>query len=633
MESSRSLHVGSTAGGGNNAAELHRVAVLAIELRDKLAELELQMKLLKPIATEILRTVDNRQGFSGNSSFEPSNRGYGSLDDVFSTTDVRAGAPTGMSYGGGGGTSDMLVGLRWDFDDHSPGSRDLGSGTSMSSETHGADKASANYLWKRMMKRSQKRQNVMGGYPSQGSRNQVPYDEAAFSKDSFEVRSVMAEIGSTESLDKPRDGTPGDLSNSSNVSLPSMETQPPRGDSTNVIPFDLLPFENSEYLMLLRFIRAARLPYILKTSPIYTVLKIWLGKIGIGETYFGFVLLFSTIIMCLHLQACTYWFFGKLGNFTNASIRVVQNKTSSEQYAWGFFQGVGNTFPLIFQPENAMERWVVIIFAFLNAVLYAVVVGNFSSYVVGLNASARLYRQKMDELHDYMSWKKIPRTTKEKVIRYYEIKYRGKFFEEGTLLAEMNESLRTEIAVHNCRELIEKVPFLRRQQNDGRDEQFLGRIARSLSVGYYVAGDFIIRQGEIGTEMYFIVTGKVNILVNNNQVATFSDGAFFGEVALIANIPRTASVVAAQPSIIYRLTRNEFMDILLEFDDMRVRIDRIYQERMAKVRAERALADADKPPDQRVPLPPAPGPARMPPTASAMAENEGDESNEVSEEE
>ncbi|KAI8855239.1 cyclic nucleotide-binding-like protein, partial [Chytridium lagenaria] len=179
-------------------------------------------------------------------------------------------------------------------------------------------------------------------------------------------------------------------------------------------------------------------------------------------------------------------------------------------------------------------------------------------------------------------------------MRYYEIKYRGKFFEEGTLLGEMNDSLRTEIAVHNCRELIEKVPFLRRQANDGRDEQFIGRIARSLSVGYYVNGDYIIRQGEIGTEMYFIVTGVVHIIVNGNRVATFTDGAFFGEVALIANIPRTASVVAAAPSIIYKLTRNEFMDILLEFDDMRVRIDRIYQERMAKVRAERALVEAQR---------------------------------------
>ncbi|KAJ3109284.1 anaphase-promoting complex subunit Hcn1 [Phlyctochytrium planicorne] len=359
-------------------------------------------------------------------------------------------------------------------------------------------------------------------------------------------------------------------------------------DIITIVPFDLIPFQGSDYFLFLRYLRVFRLPETFKRSPIYSRMRMYLEKkMGIGETYFGFIVLFSVIIMALHIQACAYWIAER--NYNGLAYKTMQGRAPWDQYVWGFFQGVGNTFPLIYQPENFIERWIVIFFAFINAVLYAVVVGSFSSYVVGLNASARLYRQKIDELNDYMHWKRIPKATKDKVLVYYEIKYRGKFFEESTLLGEMNESLRTEIAVHNCRELIEKVPFLRRQQNDGRDEQFLGRIARSLSVGYYVNDDFIIRQGEIGTEMYFIVTGKVNIIVNGNQVASFTD-----EVALIANIPRTASVIAATPSIIYKLTRTEFMDILLEFDDMRVRIDRIYQERMAKVRAERAMAEMVK---------------------------------------
>jgi CRP-like cAMP-binding protein len=58
------------------------------------------------------------------------------------------------------------------------------------------------------------------------------------------------------------------------------------------------------------------------------------------------------------------------------------------------------------------------------------------------------------------------------------------------------------------------------------------------------------------------------------------------EVALIANIPRTATVQAAVSTCLYRLTRADFMVILGEFDDMRIRIDRIYQERMKKVKEE-----------------------------------------------
>ncbi|ORY48993.1 camp-binding domain-like protein [Rhizoclosmatium globosum] len=157
---------------------------------------------------------------------------------------------------------------------------------------------------------------------------------------------------------------------------------------------------------------------------------------------------------------------------------------------------------------------------------------------------------------------------------------------KGTLLNEMNDSLRMEIAAHNCRQLIQKVGFLRREVGDGRDELFVGRIATALTACYFVPGDVIITQGEIGYEMYFILHGCVDIVVNGKRVVQFKDGAFFGELALIANIPRTASVQAASSCMLYRLTRPDFMSILAEFEDMRKRIDVIYNERMAKVKLE-----------------------------------------------
>ncbi|KAJ3218421.1 anaphase-promoting complex subunit Hcn1 [Dinochytrium kinnereticum] len=768
MDSSRSLGVSTVP----CSPEYNRIAALAIELRDKLSEVELQLKLIKPIAAEILRTVDNRHD-------DPT---Y-SKDPVIHAFNNTPSTAT---------DSEMLVGIRWDFEEYSsaPSSvHNSNTGGSTEFPVDSLEKSTASYLWKRMMKKSAKKFNTPSStavVASTAARSSVYGEDAASrnlmpkSRESVDAGSITAEVGSVDVLDREfatssrREGerelgncvsssssstsnnihwdsvasgihekqdskdstrlpstgalvphrqasfllksdsvhssqgaSGGKASRRANVRLESRlgnndvavggfvksvsailsplspgiaspadssapmvvdygaaaaaggsrvkavgnsglssskgvdEPSPPpvavyylflvwiipimvafdvnsfqreftittsviflsdsilqsltiRSDKIDqsslrlwilrylahnllidiitIIPFDLLPFGGSDYLLFLRYLRVMRLHEILKKSPIYVKLRYFLEKrMGIGETYFGFFVLFAVIIMSLHVQACAYWTAGRLANFSSTSIKTVQNRTAADQ------------------PDNFVERWIVIFFAFINAVLYAVVVGSFSSYVVGLNASARLYRQKVDELNDYMEWKKLPRGTREKVMRYYEIKYRGKFFEESTLLGEMNDSLRTEIAVHNCRELIEKVPFLRRQQNDGRDDQFIGRIARSLSVGYYVNGDYIIRQGE-----YFIVTGTVKIMVNGNQVATFTDGAFFGEVALIANIPRTASVVAASPSIIYRLTRTEFMDILMEFDDMRVRIDRIYQERMAKVRVERALADAQR---------------------------------------
>ncbi|KAJ3399223.1 anaphase-promoting complex subunit Hcn1, partial [Chytridiales sp. JEL 0842] len=172
-----------------------------------------------------------------------------------------------------------------------------------------------------------------------------------------------------------------------------------------------------------------------------------------------------------------------LAKFYNVAGTWISNHKSASiftKYTWSLFQAVGNTFPLTYKPDTTAEQWAVIFFVIAGAALYACIVGSISSFAMGLDAAGKLFRQKMDELNDYMTWKKLSPITRQKVRRYYEIKYRGKLFEEATLLASMNESLRSEIAIHNCRELITKVPFLRREENDGRDEMFIGRIATSL---------------------------------------------------------------------------------------------------------------------------------------------------------
>ncbi|KAJ3164645.1 Potassium voltage-gated channel sub H member 7 [Irineochytrium annulatum] len=361
-------------------------------------------------------------------------------------------------------------------------------------------------------------------------------------------------------------------------------------DLLGTFPFAALPLPSSPYTPLLLLARLAKLhhlPRIVRRSPVFRRAKKTLERnLKIGETFSNIFALVFVLSAFLHFQACTLLYVGKLANYSNPTIENIADEGAWDQYTWALFQSVGNTFPLAYKPLSTLEQWTVVFNVIIGAVLYASIVGTISAFTIGMDASGRVYKQKMDELHDYMTWKHVNTDTRRKVLQYYQIKYRGKFFEEGTLLGEMNDSLRTEIAVHNCRELISKVPFLRREEGDGRDELFIGRIATSLTPCYFVAGDNVVNQGEMGGEMYFILNGRVRILVNNNVVSSFGDGAFFGEVALIANIPRTATVQAVRPCVMYKLTRTVFMQILAEFEDMRARIDRIYQERMGRVRAE-----------------------------------------------
>ncbi|KAI9364842.1 hypothetical protein DFJ73DRAFT_956094 [Zopfochytrium polystomum] len=345
-------------------------------------------------------------------------------------------------------------------------------------------------------------------------------------------------------------------------------------DVVTVLPLSWIPrLGGTELADFARLIRVVKLPAIALRNPFYVELRKVLERMmGLGQAFSGIFLLLFGLCVFLHVQACILFLSGRLMNFSNGPIQAIINQTQPEQYAWSLFQAVGNIVPITYKPEEIIEEIVAVCFIIVGAGLNACIVGTISSIAMGMDASGRLYRQKMDELRDYMDWKHLNPSLRRKIQKYYELKYRGKLFEENALLDGINSSLRTEVAVHNCKELIKKVPFLNRQEDDGRDEQFLGRIALALTARYYVVGDTVVAQGETGAEMFFILSGMVNIVVNDRLVASFREGMFFG-----------ATVQAATSSILYCLTRADFLGILTEFEDVRVRVERIYHERMERV--------------------------------------------------
>ncbi|KAJ3092161.1 anaphase-promoting complex subunit Hcn1, partial [Physocladia obscura] len=276
-------------------------------------------------------------------------------------------------------------------------------------------------------------------------------------------------------------------------------------DFLTVIPFELIPIANSEYFWIIRLLKVHKLYRTVTTSPIYKKIRLQMQTIfKIGHSSSLVFPLSFIFLVFLHTEACIIFLGGRLNGYSNSDISCVENANFWEKYTWSLHKATANIFPSGYAPSNPREEIIVLVFAILGAVLYACIVGAVSSIAIGYDASGRLFKQKVDELKEYMSWKNLDATTQRKVFKYFDLKYREKYFDEFSQLAllnEMNESLRNEIAAQNCRELISKVPFLRRNEKDGRDELFLGRISSALEPCYYIAGDVLFVQGEFGEDM------------------------------------------------------------------------------------------------------------------------------------
>ena len=72
----------------------------------------------------------------------------------------------------------------------------------------------------------------------------------------------------------------------------------------------------------------------------------------------------------------------------------------------------------------------------------------------------------------------------------------------------------------------------------------------------------VFYQGSSGTNFYLILRGAVDILVNDVLVNTIQQGGFFGEIAVIARLPRTATVVANGPTTVFSISSDAFWEAI-----------------------------------------------------------------------
>jgi hypothetical protein len=97
----------------------------------------------------------------------------------------------------------------------------------------------------------------------------------------------------------------------------------------------------------------------------------------------------------------------------------------------------------------------------------------------------------------------------------------------------------------------------------------LEAVARAAAEVSVAAGEAVVTEGEEGDAFYAVVDGSFDVTISGRRVHTAERGASFGEVALLANVPRTATVSATCPGSLLAIQRVPFLIAVTGSDSSR----------------------------------------------------------------
>ncbi|HIA35848.1 MAG TPA: cyclic nucleotide-binding domain-containing protein [Flavobacteriales bacterium] len=200
----------------------------------------------------------------------------------------------------------------------------------------------------------------------------------------------------------------------------------------------------------------------------------------------------------------------------------------------------------------------------LGAGTYGYIIGNIASVLASLNIAKAHFIERIGKINTFMKAQDFPITLQRKVNDYYSYLWETRHGDDDVnMISNLPESFRLDFAYHLNKGVLEKVPVLK-----DADETIIQDLALRLHPHVFVHGDTIFSEGEKGHKMYFIQQGTVEILQKEHgRVAILSNGDFFGEISLLLDTNRNATVRALDYCDLYSLDKKSFDGVVSQYPE------------------------------------------------------------------
>ncbi|GMI32533.1 hypothetical protein TrRE_jg6226 [Triparma retinervis] len=219
-------------------------------------------------------------------------------------------------------------------------------------------------------------------------------------------------------------------------------------------------------------------------------------------------------------------------------------------------------------PQNDAERAYSIFSMLLGGGYYGFIVATMASLVSNLDANAKSYYEKMDNVTSYMKKRKFPKVLFRKMRKYYKHYFEQRTaLNESEILDDLSSQLRTEVALFLIHDIVYNIDLF----HDLTPEMLakLLTVLKPLQAGHK---EVLSVAGQIGREMYIIISGEMVLQKpdkDDDDTTILTAGEYFGELCVLDINPINLTTITARGTCeLYSLSRDDVFNIFKEMPEV-----------------------------------------------------------------
>ena len=353
--------------------------------------------------------------------------------------------------------------------------------------------------------------------------------------------------------------------------------------------------KGTDYSNLIRLVRLPRLYRLFRISRIFKMIKHYKHSellerlqdfLSIKHSAMRLVSFFLTVVLCVHIMSCFWYFSAKLEGFHPDTWVVrgghVDKDTTTLYFLcvyWAFTTLTTVGYGDISAGTN-LEIMFAIIWMSFGLCFFSFTIGSLSSMLSSIDTKETVLTNKLAFIDEFAKEAHLEKELKMRLrhaLKYSTEKSGFSWLDKQNIFNELPRQLKYEVAIIMHQGAAKKIPFFIQ-----KEPVFVSAVVPFLQNLFVEENEFIYKEGEYADEIYFITKGKASFVLKNGEpYKQLNRGSYFGDIEVLEMVERKYNVMALLDCDLLTMNKNivqhikqEFISVYYEMKEVAIQRDK-----------------------------------------------------------